>query len=110
MINSYEFGKILINGKTYTSDVIIFSNRIKNWWRKNGHEVCIDDIKDIIDKKPDVLIIGTGHSGIVKILPEVKSRLREEKIELIEKPTREACEIFNKMSNKNVIAALHLTC
>ena len=58
MIESYKFGEIIINGKKYNSDLIILKDRIyDNWWRKEGHNLCIDDIKKIIDKKPDILII-----------------------------------------------------
>lgn len=35
MINSYDFGRIVVDGKAYTSDVIIFPDRVNSyWWRK----------------------------------------------------------------------------
>lgn len=49
MIDSYDFGTIKISGKTYTSDVIIYSARIDSkCWRKEGHSLHPDDIKDVI--------------------------------------------------------------
>ena len=45
MIESYNFGKITINSKEYHSDLIIYMNRIDDkWWRKEGHNLCIEDI------------------------------------------------------------------
>jgi hypothetical protein len=47
MIENYSFGQMLINGKKYNSDLIIFKDYIyDSWWRKEGHNLCIDDIKE----------------------------------------------------------------
>jgi len=35
MIDSYDFGRIVINARKFGSDVVIFPDRINgNWWRK----------------------------------------------------------------------------
>ncbi len=111
-INSYSFGRIVIDGKTYMSDVIIFSDRVKaDWWRKEGHELNSEDITEIIEEKPDLLIVGKGAYGLMKIKEETKRILEENNIKLIAKKTSEACKIFNEKSGKEkVVAALHLTC
>ena len=37
-IDRYAFGNIVIDGKAYTKDVIIFPDRVYSpWWRKDGH-------------------------------------------------------------------------
>ena len=111
-IDSYKFGQIVVNGKTYNQDLIIFPNRVRDgWWRREGHELCLDDIREVIEEKPEVLVVGTGDSGLVKILDEVKERLKKEKIDLIAKPTKKACALYNNLSpQRKVVAALHLTC
>jgi len=49
MIESYKFGKIVVNGKSYSSDVIIIGNYVKaDWWRKEGHCLHIEDLRDIL--------------------------------------------------------------
>ncbi len=54
MIESYSFGQIIIDGKKYNSDLIIYKNDINsNWWRKEGHNLYIEDVQDIINKKPN---------------------------------------------------------
>jgi hypothetical protein len=110
-IDSYSFGKIIIDGKAYRSDVIIFPDRIKaNWYRIKGHEVSPSDINEIIEAKPNLLIIGTGAYGLVKVSQETKELLRKNSIELIAKPTKKACEEYNRRKSEKVIAGLHLTC
>jgi len=68
MIESYTFGNIKINGKSYTSDVIIYEDRVDgNWWRKEGHSLHPEDLKEMVKEKPEVIIIGTGAYGVMKI-------------------------------------------
>jgi len=35
MIESYDFGRIVINGKKFGSDLIIFPDRVNGNWLKN---------------------------------------------------------------------------
>ena len=46
MIESTAFGVMTIDGRTYTSDLIIFPDgRVQDgWWRKRGHVLGVDDI------------------------------------------------------------------
>ncbi len=113
MIENYSFGQILINGKKYSSDLIIFKDYIyDSWWRKEGHNLCIDDIKEIINEKPDIFIIGTGYFGLMKVPKELVENLKSSGIkQVIVKKTGDACTEYNKLcKKKNIVAAFHLTC
>jgi len=112
MIDSYDFGRIVVNGKVYTSDVIIFLDRVKDkWWRKEGHALHIEDIESVVNAKPEVLIIGTGKYGILKVSSQTREYIESNGITMIVEPTDKACEVYNKIANdKKAIAALHLTC
>ncbi|KPJ51168.1 hypothetical protein AMJ40_00770 [candidate division TA06 bacterium DG_26] len=111
-IDEYGFGRIVIDGKKYTTDVVIYPDRVdSSWWRKVGHELRVDDIEEAIRERPDVLIVGTGSPGLMKVLPDTRVRLRQEEIELIVMPTEQACHTFNEIVGaKKVVACLHLTC
>ena len=112
MIDSYRFGHIVIDGKGYESDVIIFSDHVQDrWWRKSGHSLVEDDLIEIIQSKPEVLIIGCGADGVLTIPKETKNYIRQQGIQLIAFNTGKACEIFNQLcKEKRVVAGLHLTC
>ncbi|MBU0456347.1 MAG: hypothetical protein KKA99_06215 [Gammaproteobacteria bacterium] len=112
MINSYRFGKIVIDGKTYTSDVIVYPDRVdSSWWRKVGHELNICDIEEIVKEAPEVLIVGCGNPGLMKVLEETRDFIESRGIKLISESTEEACKIYNRLyPTKKVVAALHLTC
>lgn len=112
MIEFYDFGKITIDGKHYKTDVIIFPDHVNDgWWRKEGHRMSIEDLKDVLQAKPEVLVVGTGYYGSMKVPNEVKEYLTSKKIELVIENTREAYKTYNRLTpTKRVVAAFHLTC
>lgn len=112
MIDSYEFGRIVVDGKEFRSDIILDAVSVyADWWRKEGHALCLEDLDEILKRDPKVLIVGTGHSGLVKVKPEVVRKLESLGVELIVKKTEEACREYNeRAASEGVVAALHLTC
>ncbi len=112
MIDSYGFGRIVIDGASYTSDVIVYPDRVDgSWWRKEGHSLHIDDLKAIAKENPEVLVVGTGNPGLLRVPRETRDFLNSKGIELIAEPTKRACQTYNELSkSKRVVAALHLTC
>ena len=112
IIDSYQFGEIVINGRQYSSDVIIFPDSVRNnWWRKISHQLCLDDIAEVLTENPEVLVVGTGSSGLVKVLPEVRQVVDARGIELIVEATDKACHTYNQLCrSRRAVAALHLTC
>ena len=114
-INDYSFGKITVDNKTYTSDVVMYPDKVDSkWWRKEGHYLQPADLTDIINAKPDILIIGTGASGVMKVPEETLKFVKSKGIEVHTDITSRAVGLFNKLvsekPNKKIIAALHLTC
>jgi len=112
MIDSYDFGRIVINGRRYTTDLIVFPDRVKDgWWRKEGHNLHIEDLDEVVQNNPEVLIVGTGHSGLLKVPTETREYVESKGIELIAQKTAEACKTFNRLvKSRKVVAAVHLTC
>jgi len=112
MIELYSFGRIVIDGKEYTSDVIIYPDHVDSfWWRKEGHRLQVVDIDKAIAEKPEILIIGTGASGLMEVSKEVESYTTSKGIRLVVDTTKKACDAYNRFSKTaKTIAALHLTC
>ena len=110
-IESYKFGRMVINGKKYNSDILVFQDKIIEWWRKEGHVVNIEDIEKILEVKPEILVIGTGYYGLLKVPNEIVNILNSYGIKVIIEKTEKAYQIFNELSkSRNVIGAFHLTC
>jgi hypothetical protein len=112
MVESFEFGKITIDGNTYRRDLKIVDGKIvPGWWRAEGHEIAPSDIKDILDARPEVLVVGMGDPGRMRVLPETEARLKSLGIRLIAEPTAEAVKTYNRLSGTLPTAfAAHLTC
>jgi len=113
MIEKYRFGSITVLGRQYTSDLKIINGQVhSDWWRKNGHVVDIDDVADIIEEKPDYLVIGSGSSGLMKVNDQLKAYLTDCGIRLIAEPTSTAIETFNQLygEGKDIAGGFHLTC
>lgn len=112
-ITDYAFGRITIDGRTYTSDVILYPEGVDDrWWRKEGHTLQIEDLTDIVNAKPERLVIGTGYHGCMAMPEETLRYLASRGILAHVARTREAVELFNQLQRPGVkiVAALHLTC
>ncbi len=113
MIDGYRFGSMEIAGTTYQADLKILRNQvIPHWWRKESHKVYVEDILDILEAQPSVLVIGRGSPGLMKPSNEVRRACQEKGIQLIDEPTEEAVRTFNDLvrAGKQVAGAFHLTC
>ena len=112
-IEKYEFGRILIDGRWYTTDVIIYPDRVREgWWRKHGHRLLPEDLEEVVEYKPEILVIGNGHDGVMEVPRETLKYIESKGIKPIVQRTGEACKTFNELikSGKKAVAAFHLTC
>jgi hypothetical protein len=111
-IDDYSFGRIVINGTTYTSDVIIYPDHIDDsWWRKEGHSLYPGDLPGVMNAHPEILIVGTGYSGVMRVPEETHAHLESFGIEVQAVRTTRAVTLFNELrDHRKVVAALHLTC
>ena len=112
MIESYDFGRIVVDGKTYTADVIIYPDRVDgSWWRKEGHGLDPADLTEVVREKPEVLVVGTGYYGAMRVPPETREHLESQGIQVIVVRTTEAWQTYNRLGrDQKTVAALHLTC
>jgi hypothetical protein len=112
MIDSYSFGSITVNGRHYNSDVIIYPDWVdSSWWRRKGHNLCMEDLRDVLQAQPDVLVIGQGKPGLMAVGADLVGQLHQRGIEVYSAPTATAVKLYNQLSpEKKVVAALHLTC
>ncbi len=63
------------------------------------------------EARPDLLLVGTGRFGMMRIPQETKDFLASLGIALLAEDTEKACKTFNRLGDeKKVVFALHLTC
>ena len=113
IIESYSFGSMVIDGTSYTKDVIIFPDGsiLSPWWRNQGHVLDIRDLEELVMAKPEVVICGTGAMGVMRPTAELKEYLAAGNIQFIAQRSSKAVEMYNQMSgNRKVGGCFHLTC
>lgn len=111
-IKEFSFGSIEIDGTEYVDDVIIYPWAVDDtWWRDEGHVLKVEDIGDALEADPEVVVVGTGAHGRMKVTDAVREELEERGIDLVVARTPEAVEEYNHLqAEKRAVALLHLTC
>ena len=110
-VDDYSFGRIVIDGREYTKDVIVLPERVvPNWWRKDGHSLVLEDLADVMDELPPRLVVGRGAQGRLQPDRDTVRKLEEKGIEVEVLDTGDAVRRYLEMDPKQTAAALHLTC
>jgi hypothetical protein len=112
VIESYSFGRIVVDGRTYTADVIICPDRVESSWvRGSGHALAIEDLQAVLEGEARMVIVGTGSVGLMRVPVATLEYLKAAGFEVIVERTGQACDTYNRLSEQRpVIAALHLSC
>ncbi len=114
MIDSYRFGNMIINGIPYDKDILIIKKGVLSpWWRKEGHCLSLEDIhQELQDSRCTHLVVGTGKFGVLRVMENLKTYLKDHGITWIAVPTHSAVPAFNHLleAGENVMGAFHLTC
>lgn len=111
-IENYRFGEIIIDGRRYARDVIIFPDRVRpEWWREEGHSLSLADLEEVLDEPPEVLVIGQGAQGRMDVPRETREALEQAGINVVVAKTGDAVHEYNQIcQGQRAVAALHLTC
>jgi len=110
-IEEYRFGRVVVDGREETRDVIVLPERVvRNWWRAEGHALVLADLADILDELPETLVVGTGAFGRMRPDPRLAGELGKRGVALEALPTEEAVRRYGQLDPARTAAALHLTC
>ncbi len=73
-----------------------------------------EDILDIIEANPRILIVGTGYSGLMRVAEGLAEEMERLGISMQAMPSKNAVAKFNELVEKHgaddVAFAIHLTC
>jgi len=111
-----SFGHIEIDGERFDHDVVVERGRVrrrkkgpsKEYRAEYGHTPLSTAEK--IPWTGQRLIVGTGATGELPVMPEVYEEAGRRGVELVELPTAQACELLEASDSDQVAAILHVTC
>ncbi|MCD5408414.1 MTH938/NDUFAF3 family protein [Candidatus Bipolaricaulota bacterium] len=110
-LTGYRFGRIEVDGEEWTRDVMVLPSGAQPWIRKEGHRVHPEDLQAALAENPELIIVGTGYSGVLQVTSEAENLVKERGIELLVLKTGEAVEAYSELSHtRRACALLHLTC
>ena len=111
-----SFGQIEIDGRRFDHDVVIEKGRIRR--RKKGpskrhraefgHTPLTPD--EAIPWSAPTLLVGTGANGNLPITDSFYREAAARRVEVVVRPTAEACELLAAAKPRSVSAVLHVTC
>jgi hypothetical protein len=110
------FGEIEIEGRRYTSDVVIDAGKVEKRSKKPskphrdqyGHTPL--SARERIPWGGERLIVGTGASGSLPIMPDVWSEAKRHGVDIVAVPTEDALRLLRDVKAKDVYAVVHVTC
>jgi hypothetical protein len=116
-IEGLVFGRITVEGKEHTNDVIIDRGKVRERDKKpsraerakyGGHTPLTP--KEEIPWECKTLLIGIGMSGRLPVVEELKAEAKKRGVKLILKKTPEAVEYLRDHYEEGMNAILHITC
>ena len=116
-INDTEFGYIVIEGSKIEHDIVIrLSGEIKKRKKKlskavfgTSHTISLEEAKYVYQDNAELLIIGSGQNGLVKLSDEAVNYFKKKKCKVDLQATPTATKHWNKAKG-SVIGLFHVTC
>ena len=112
----FSFGSIRIDGVTYEHDVVIDRGEVYRRKKKPSKKFRDDFGHTPLSMEEKIpwkgcsrLIIGTGTTGALPVMEDVRKEARRRGISMVILPTAEAIEKLRK-DHRKTNAILHVTC
>jgi hypothetical protein len=110
-LTNYSFGRVVVDGRVETFDLIVLPDRVvRNWWRREGHSLAMEDLKEVEGDLPEKLILGIGAHGRLSPPRAVLDELERRGVSVEVLRTDEAVRRYGELDERRTAAALHLTC
>ena len=116
-LTDVSFGKVTAGGKPQSGDIYVRVNgkvkkRKKAVAREHfgsSHVIGPKELEKVCKGGPEIVFIGSGHSGKVELNEEGRRYLSQRSIDCQVAPTPEAVEAFNACDRRKA-ALIHVTC
>ncbi|MGA2614310.1 MAG: MTH938/NDUFAF3 family protein [Spirochaetia bacterium] len=114
MVEKFSFGSVCIDGVTYDYDVVIEHGDVRKRKKKASKELRNEfghtplSLAENIPWSCRRLVVGTGASGAMPVMDDVRDEASRRGVELVVVATEQAIELLNKQP-EDTNAILHIT-
>ncbi len=116
-LDATGFGWIVIDGERHEHDVMIrLSGRVKKRKKRlskevfgTSHVVSLDEAKHVYEDGAEVLVVGSGQDGCVKLSEDAERYFARHGCPVRLVPTPAALAVWND-APKGAIGLFHVTC
>lgn len=119
-IEAFEWGRFVIIGEIHSADgegvgkdICIIDGEVTPWEARHGHRLDPNMVEPVLGLGIDILVIGNGVYGRIKVRNKTLKKIRDDGVEeiLVEK-TPDACKSYNQFyhQGKRVALLAHGTC
>ena len=111
-----SFGLIEIDGRRFDHDVVLEAGHLRRRKKKPskafrdryGHTPL--SVDEEIPWSAPRLIVGTGVSAQLPIMPELYQEAQRRGVDVVAVPTEEACRLLSGVGPREAAAVIHVTC
>jgi hypothetical protein len=116
-IDAAEFGSITVDGTRIEHDVVVrLSGKVEKRKKRlskavygTSHTISLDEARDMFEKGMQLIIIGSGQQGMVKLSPEASTFFDKKDVKVALAPTPQAIDLWNAATGP-VAGLFHVTC
>ncbi|MDQ3937739.1 MAG: hypothetical protein M3253_03555 [Chloroflexota bacterium] len=111
-----SFGQIEIDGRRFRHDVVIEAGRVRRRDKAPSKAIADSSGHTPLSAAEEIpwigrrLVVGTGAYGRLPVMPELYEEAGRRGVELLARPTAEACLLLRDADPEDVSAILHVTC
>ena len=119
-IEEFSWGRFTINGLIHSEtgegvgkDICMIDGQVSAWTARKGHRLKPKMVACIFDQEIDILVIGNGVNGAIKVLKKTQKLIKDNGIQkIIIRKTPDACQVYNQLAREGERVALlaHGTC
>lgn len=63
-INRYHSGEVIVNNTAHQKNLVIFKDSLEDWPVTSLEQLDTDALQILLDKKPELIVIGTGEKHL----------------------------------------------
>ena len=113
-ITHYSFGKMVIDGHPYESDLAVLpGGEVCRWSFGPNHEISPDNLNGFVSDQVTTIIIGSGYAGNAHLTASARDMVaiwKSKGLTVHVVPSSKAVILFNASPKKGLLAFFHLNC